>query len=326
MGKEETGKQPGAGQRPYSVNRRTLLKCMAWAGTGALWSVAGGVPRLAGLIGSAEAAAAVAAGGLHFAQISDSHLGFAKEANPDVPGTVRQAIGMINALPTAPAFVVHTGDVTHLSKPAEFDLAEQLLSELKAGPLHVIPGEHDVLDDTPGALFRERFARDSQGDGWYSFDQDGVHFVALVNVVDLKAGGLGNLGTTQLEWLEGDLKPRAASTPIVVLAHIPLWTISADWGWGTSDSEQALSYLRRFGSVTVLNGHIHQVMQKVEGNISFHTALSTAYPQPAPGTAPSPGPLKVPAEQLRQMLGVASVDIRPGAAPVALTNMPMANG
>jgi len=306
------------------LDRRSLLKCMAWAGTGVLWSVVGGVPRASGLIGSAEAAAATA-GGLYFVQISDSHIGFAKEANPDSAGTLQAAIGKINALPVQPEFVIHTGDVSHLSKPAEFDLAQQLLGELTAGPIHFIPGEHDVLDDTPGALFRDRFARGSLGDGWYSFDQGGVHFVALVNVTNLQAGGLGNLGATQLAWLKDDLQGRGASTPIVVLAHMPLWTISAEWGWGTSDAEQALGHLRRFGSVTVLNGHIHQVMQKVEGNISFHTAMSTAFPQPTPGMAPSPGPMKVPADQLRRLLGVASVDIRPGEPMARRVEMPLAS-
>lgn len=308
-----------------SLERRSLLKCMAWAGTGMLWSVVGGIPKAAGLIGSAEAAAATT-GGLHFVQISDSHIGFAKEANPDSAGTFAAAIAKINALALRPEFVVHTGDVSHLSKPAEFDAAQQLLGELRVDAIHFIPGEHDVLDDEPGALFRQRFAKGSQGDGWYSFDQGGVHFVALVNVTDLKAGGLGNLGNAQLEWLEDDLKGRTASTPIVVLAHIPLWTIAADWGWGTSDGEQALRLLRRFGSVTVLNGHIHQIMQKIEGNISFHTAMSTAFPQPAPGTAPSPGPMKVPADQLRRLLGVASVDILPGEKLAQRVEMPLANG
>ena len=304
------------------IDRRSLLKCMAWAGTGVVWTMVGGVPRAAGLIGSAEAAAAMTEG-LAFAQISDTHVGFNKEANPDATGTLRAAIAKINALPHQPDFIIHTGDVSHLSKPAEYDLAQQLLSEVKAGPIHFIPGEHDMLDDSPGTLFRERFGQGSLGDGWYSFDQSGVHFVALVNVVDMKAGGMGNLGEAQLAWLENDLKGRSASTPIIVLAHIPLWTISADWGWGTADAEQALGHLRRFGSVTVLNGHIHQVMQKVEGNISFHTAMSTAFPQPAPGTAPSPGPMKVPAEQLRQLLGVASVSVTPNRGAVALVEMPL---
>src|SRR5207247_6227624 len=129
------------------------------------------------------------------------------------------------------------------------------------------------------------YGKETQGGGWYSFDHRGVHFVGLVNVQNLKAGGLGSLGPEQLEWLEKDLKPRRAGTPIVLFAHIPLWTVYPEWGWGTQDSAQALSYVKRFGSVTVLNGHIHQILRKVEGKVSFHTAMSTAFPQPAPGKA-----------------------------------------
>ncbi|WP_448191643.1 metallophosphoesterase family protein [Azospirillum sp. sgz301742] len=303
-------------------DRRTVLKCMAWAGTGVVWTVGGGVPRSVGMIGEAAAATPDS---FSFVQISDSHIGFNKEANPDVGATLRAAIDSINALPVRPSFVVHTGDVTHLSKPAEFDTADQLLKEMKAGPIHVVPGEHDMLDET-GAAFRERYARESRGTGWYSFDEGGVHFLALVNVMNLRAGGLGNLGDEQLAWLEDDLKGRGTSTPIVVLAHIPLWSVYPEWGWGTADSERALSALRRFGSVTVLNGHIHQVMQKVEGSVAFHTAMSTAFPQPAPGTAPSPGPMKVPADQLRRMLGVSRIDYVQGKAPLALIDTPLAGG
>ncbi|CAO3358870.1 metallophosphoesterase family protein [Azospirillum melinis] len=305
----------------HGLHRRSVLKCMAWAGTGVLWTVAGGVPRSVGLIG--EVTAAKAADGFTFVQISDSHIGFAKEANPDVGATLRAAIDDINALPVRPSFAVHTGDVTHLSKPGEFDTADQLLKGLKVGAIHVVPGEHDVLDES-GEAFRERYGRKSRGAGWYSFDEGGVHFLALVNVMNMKAGGLGTLGNEQLAWLEDDLRPLGASTPIVVLAHIPLWSVYPEWGWGTVDSERALAALKRFGSVTVLNGHIHQVMQKVEGNIAFHTAMSTAFPQPAPGTAPSPGPAKVPADQLRRMLGVTRIDYVVGKAPLALIDTPLA--
>lgn len=308
--------------KTYVVERRTLLKCMAWVGTGVLWTVDGGVPRSVGLIGEALAAPTA---GFTFVQISDSHIGFNKEANPDVGATLRAAVDGVNALPARPGFVVHTGDVTHLSKPAEFDAADQILGSMKAGSIHVVPGEHDVLDET-GAAFRERYARESHGTGWYSFDEGGVHFLALVNVMNLKAGGLGNLGEEQLAWVESDLAGRGASTPIVVLAHIPLWSVYPEWGWGTADSARALAALRRFGSVTVLNGHIHQVMQKVEGNIAFHTAMSTAFPQPAPGTAPSPGPMKVPSDQLRRMLGVSRVEYVTGKAPLALIDTPLATG
>ena len=202
-------------------------------------------------------------GALRFVQISDSHIGFDKPANTDVTATLRAAIAKIKADPEPPAFVLHTGDLTHLSKPAEFDTLQQVLSELSV-PVFCVPGEHDVLEDD-GKSYLQRFGKGTLGAGWHSFDQAGVHFIGLVNVVNLKAGGLGTLGDEQLAWLEKDVKRLKSSTPIVVFAHIPLWSVYPDWGWGTDDSERALSYLKRFGSVSVLNGHIHQVMQKVEG-------------------------------------------------------------
>jgi 3',5'-cyclic-AMP phosphodiesterase len=203
--------------------------------------------------------------------------------------------------------MVHTGDVTHLSKPEEFDTAQQLLKSTGLD-IHFIPGEHDTLVDE-GKPFFERFGAKSGTGGWYSFDQGGVHFVALVNVLNLRPGGLGYLGPEQLAWMKNDLKGRGTSTPIVVLAHMPLWSVSPDWGWGTDDAAEAVSYLKPFGSATVLNGHIHQVIQKVEGGVTFQTAMSTAFPQAAPGTpGASPGPLKVPAERLRTLLGVRQID------------------
>ena len=297
------------------VNRRGFLKCMSWAGSAMIWTVAGGVPR-SGLVGSAEAAPA----GFTFAQISDSHLGFNKPANPDVTGTLKSALDRVVA--EKPAFMIHTGDITHLSKPAEFDTGAQLIGGTKL-ITHYVPGEHDILEDD-GKSYLNRFGKGTKGQGWYSFDAHGVHFVGLVNVVDLKAGGMGNLGHEQLEWLERDLAGKTASTPIVVFAHIPLWVVYADWGWGTTDGAQALTYLKRFGSVTVLNGHIHQVMQKVEGHVAFHTARSTAFPQPSPGTAPSPGPKAVPAGELQGLLGTARVSLVQSNAPLAIVDTPLA--
>src|ERR1700758_929232 len=212
-------------------------------------------------------------------------------------------------------------NITHLSKPSEFDDADRIISQARLD-VHYVPGEHDVLDEDV-KLYRDRYGRGTKGAGWYSFDANGVHFIGLVNVVDLKAGGLGNLGNEQLEWLEADVKGRSASSPIVVFAHIPLWTVYPDWGWGTEDGAQALFYPHRFGSVTVLNGHIHQVMQKVEGNVTFHTARSTAFPQPTPGSAPSPGPLKVPAEKLRSMLGIANVAYQQNQQKLAIIDTPL---
>jgi 3',5'-cyclic-AMP phosphodiesterase len=170
-----------------------------------------------------------------------------------------------------------------------------------------VPGEHDFAIDN-GQQFLERYGKGTKGAGWQSFDHKGVHFIGLNNVANLKAGGMGSLGPDQLEWLEDDVKGLSASTPIVVFAHIPLWVVYPEWGWGTQDSAQGLAYLKRFGSVTVLNGHIHQIMQKVEGNVRFHTAMATAFPQPVPGTAKSAGPLLVPGNELRSVLGITSVD------------------
>ncbi|MBA3811161.1 MAG: metallophosphoesterase [Caulobacteraceae bacterium] len=295
-------------------DRRGFLECMTWAGAGLAWTVAGGVPGAADL-GPAAAATRLRIQPFTFVQVSDSHIGFSKPANPDARATFREAVAKIRNLPTTPAFIVHTGDVSQLSKDAEFDDADQILKE--AGlPVFHIPGEHDVLDEGAGAAFLARYGKGATGGGWYAFDHAGVHFVALVNVVDLKAGGLGNLGESQLAWLQNDLAGRSARTPIVVLAHIPLWAVYPQWGWGTDDGARALGLLRRFGSVTVLNGHIHQILQKVEGTITFHTARSTAFPQPAPGTAPGPGPMTGPAGQLAAVLGVREVSFaRAGRAP-----------
>ena len=298
------------------IDRRGFLKCMAWAGTGAFCVIKGGVLNSYSLSGF-PFGGHEHKGELSFVQISDSHMGFDKAANPDVVGTLKAAVDKINALPVAPAFILHTGDISHLSKPGEFDTVDQLLKAASTQDVFHVPGEHDVLNDE-GKEYLERYRKGSQGAGWYSFDKNGVHFVGLVNVMNLKAGGLGSLGPEQLDWLEKDVKHFSKSTPIVVFAHIPLWSVYPEWGWGTDDSAQALSYLRPFGSVTVLNGHIHQTMQKVEGNITFHTAASTAFPQPKPGQAPSPGPMKVPADQLRTLLGVTDVNYIHGKHALAV--------
>jgi plastocyanin len=295
------------------VDRRGFLKCMAWAGTGALWVMSGGILKSYGLsqiidkgTGGLVQGLSIPKGDFSFVQISDSHIGFNKEANPDVVATLQAAIAKINATPAVPSFILHTGDLSHLSKPSEFDTLDQVLKTAKPDKVFFVPGEHDMLTDN-GKQYLDRYGKGTKGSGWYSFDSHGAHFIGLVNVMNLKPGGMGNLGHEQLEWLEDDVHGLSSSTPIVVFAHIPLWSVYPQWGWGTDDSEQALSYLKRFGSVTVLNGHIHQTMQKIEGNITFHTAMSTAFPQPQPGAAPSPGPMKVPAEKLRGLLGLTGV-------------------
>jgi hypothetical protein len=301
---------------PGGTDRRHFLKCMTWAGTAMVWTVAGGVPR-SRLIGSAEAATT----GFNFVQVSDSHLGFDKPANPNTTATLQEALKDVSALPGSPAFMIHTGDITHLSKPAQFDTAKQLLSETKLA-LHTVPGEHDILEDD-GKSYLNHYGKGTKGDGWYSFNAGGVHFIGLVNVVNLQANGLGDLGHAQLEWLEDDVENLSASTPIVLFAHVPLWIAYKEWGWGTTDGAQALSYLKKFGSVTVLNGHIHQVLQKVEGHVAFHTARSTAFPQPAPGTAKGPGPMMVPPGDLRRYLGITRVSLVSSQAPLAIVDTPL---
>ncbi len=305
-------------------SRRNALKCLAYGGAGTLFALSGGVftPIDLALAGTDKQGAA-GLGKPLFVQISDTHIGFNKDANPDVNGTLTQTIDLVNGLPEQPALIIHTGDITHLSKPAEFDLAQQLFSTLRTTEMHTVPGEHDTTDATVSEYFN-RFGKASDNKGYYSFDHAGVHFIGLINVLQFKPGGLGTLGAEQLAWVNADLKGRSSSTPLVIFAHMPLWTVYEPWGWGTGDADQLMEPLRRFGSVTVLNGHIHQIVQKVEGNVTFHTARSTAYPQPAAGVGTGPGPLKVPAEQLAQMLGVTRVSEVKHPHSLALNDMTIA--
>jgi 3',5'-cyclic AMP phosphodiesterase CpdA len=308
------------------ISRRNALKCMAYGGAGTLFALSGGVLTpidLAMARGYDETKEGKTLGKPLFVQISDTHIGFNKEANPDVAGTLTQTIDIVNGMPVLPALIIHTGDITHLSKAAEFDQAQQLFSRLRTTEMHTVPGEHDTTDATVTEYFN-RFGKASNNKGYYSFDHAGVHFIALINVLEFKPGGLGTLGAEQLAWVAADLKGRSASTPIVVFAHMPLWTIYEPWGWGTGDADQLMSQLRRFGSVTVLNGHIHQIVQKVEGNMTFHTARSTSYPQPLAGVGSGPGPLKVPADQLAAMLGITSVSVVKHQSPLALTDTALA--
>jgi 3',5'-cyclic AMP phosphodiesterase CpdA len=304
-------------------SRRNALKCLAYGGAGTLFALSGGVFTPIDLaMAAADKQAAGRLGKPLFVQISDTHIGFNKDANPDVNGTLTQTIDLVNGMAEQPALIIHTGDITHLSKAAEFDQAQQMFSRLRTTEMHTVPGEHDTTDATQTEYFN-RFGKASDNRGYYSFDHAGVHFVGLVNVLQFKPGGLGTLGIDQLAWVESDLKGRSASTPIVVFAHMPLWTIYEPWGWGTGDAELLMDRLRRFGSVTVLNGHIHQIVRKVEGNVTFHTARSTAYPQPAAGVGAGPGPLKVPADQLAAMLGVTSVSVvkHPGSLVLSDTTI-----
>ena len=281
------------------IDRRGFLECMAWAGTGMLWTAAGGV-----LSSDALGQSKKATGSLHFVQISDSHVGFNRAANPDVAATLQAAVTKINELAQRPEFLIHTGDLSHTSKAAEFDTMDEILKSAKVGKIFVVPGEHDTIDNH-GQSYMDRYGKQAKGRGWYSFDHKDVHFAGLNNVAAVD--GIGKLGPEQLAWLEADLKAQPASRPIVLFAHIPLWSVYPEWGWATEDSAQALAQLKRFGSVTVLNGHIHQVMRKVEGSVTFHTAMSTAFPQPAPGAPQGAGPMKVADDQLRKVLGITDV-------------------
>jgi 3',5'-cyclic AMP phosphodiesterase CpdA len=302
---------------------------MAWAGTGMLWAVSGGIPGCSRVEKNAPGsknsdatkdAGAAATASFTFAQVSDSHLGFSRDPNRDVAETYRIAIAKINALTPRPAFILHTGDLTHLAKPEEFDAVDQLHRTIRGGDIFCVPGEHDVTENDCRA-YMERYGRGAVGNGWRSFDYQGVHFVGLNNCMNLTTGSLGLLGQEQLDWLRRDLAGKSDSTPIVVFAHIPLWTVHQAWGWGTQDSERALELLRRFGSVTVLNGHIHQIMQKVEGNVTFHAARSTAFPQGVPGVAASPGPMRdVPPDRLRSLIGVTRVNFVQRNSPLAVTD------
>ena len=309
------------------LDRRGFLECMAWAGTGMLWTVSGGLlgsALLSSRAGAQDMSGMSSKSSFSFVQISDSHIGFNKAGiNTDVAGTLKEAIARINALPEPPDFILHTGDLTHLAEADEFDTLDQLLKSVKTQQIFYVPGEHDVTGDE-GKLYLERFGKNTKGQGWQSFDFNGVHFVGLVNVVNIQQNGLGALGNDQLEWLEADLKDRPSDTPIVVFAHIPLWSVYPKWGWGTDDGAQALGYLKRFGSVTVLNGHIHQTMKKVEGRVTFHTAMSTAFPQPEPGQAPKPGPMKVDAGKLRDYLGITDVSYTEGKSSLAVVDSTLA--
>jgi len=306
------------------LSRRDALKCMAYGGAGTLFALSGGVFAPIDLGMAAEDRQGTAALGKPlFVQISDTHIGFNKEANPDVNGTLTQTIDLVNGMKEQPSLIIHTGDITHLSKPAEFDTAQQMFSRLRTTEMHTVPGEHDIADAGVTEYFN-RFGKASANRGYYSFDHAGVHFVGLTNVLSFKPEGLGTLGMEQIAWATADLQGRSASTPIVVFAHMPLWSVYEPWGWGTGDADQLMSPLRRFGSVTVLNGHIHQIVQKVEGNVTFHTARSTAYPQPVAGVGTGPGPLKVPADQLSKMLGVTSVSIVKHPKSLALNDTTIA--
>jgi 3',5'-cyclic AMP phosphodiesterase CpdA len=298
---------------PAGMTRRQLIRHSAWFGAAVVLTVAGG-EVISHIAGSADAAQ-TAKPALRFAQISDSHIGFNGPANPNVADTFNQAIGQINGLGFTPDFVIHTGDLTHLATPAQFDQVKQMLTDLNTPHVFTVPGEHDSTDDA-GQKYRQAFGAGTRGDGWYSFDIAGVHLIGLVNTLNLKK--LGHLGADQLEFIEKDVAGLPNDTPIIVFSHIPLFAMYPDWGWGTDDAAQALSYLKRFSSVTCLNGHVHQLFSKTEGNVTFYSATTTAYPLPAPGQGPAPKPMTLPAGKLHDALGIREVSYTKGQQALAL--------
>jgi hypothetical protein len=309
-----------AGDRPGKMSRRQLLRHGAWFGAAVALTVVGG-EVISHVAGAGEAAAADDPHALRFVQLSDSHIGFTGAANTDVTGSFTHAITMVNAMPQQPDFVMHTGDLTHLSTPAQFDQVHQMLGRIDTGHVFTVPGEHDSVDDH-GQKYRQRFGAGSRGEGWYSFDTKGVHVIGLVNTLALEK--LGHLGTEQLEFVDKDLAGLSSDTPIVVFSHIPLFAMYPTWGWGTDDAAQALSYLRRFSSVTCLNGHVHQLFTKKEGNVTFHSATTTAYPLPTPGAALAPTPQTLPAGRLGAALGIREVTYQPGRRELAVTDRSLA--
>lgn len=297
-----------------NMSRRQLMRHTAWFGAAVGFAVVGG-EVISHVAGTSAAGRTHARPTLRFAQISDSHIGFTGAPNPDVAGTFGRAIDQVNNLGYTPDFVVHTGDLTHLSSPAQFDQVKQMMTALKAPHVFTVPGEHDSVDDA-GRKYRNAFGKGSVGDGWYSFDIAGVHVIALVNTLNLHK--LGHLGADQLEFVEKDVARLSSDTPIVVFSHIPLFAMYPNWGWGTDDATQALSYLRRFSSVTCLNGHVHQLFSKTEGNVTFYSGTTTAYPLPRPGDGPAPKPVTLPAGKLRYALGIREVSYTRGETALAL--------
>ena len=231
-------------------------------------------------------------------------------ANPDVTSTFGHAIDQVNNLGYTPDFVIHTGDLTHLATPDQFDQVKQMMAGLRTPHVFTVPGEHDSVDDA-GQKYRSVFGAGTRGDGWYSFDIAGVHVIALVNTLNLKK--LGHLGVDQLDFVQKDVAGLSSDTPIIVFSHIPLFAMYPDWGWGTDDATQALSYLSRFSSVTCLNGHVHQLFSKTEGNVTFYSGTTTAYPLPHPGDGPAPKPVTLPAGKLRRRAGHPRGQLHQGA-------------
>jgi hypothetical protein len=299
-------------QDPQGMTRRQLMRHSAWFGAAVVLTVAGG-EVISSVAGCASQPQPQARPTLRFAQISDSHIGFTGTANANVTDTFTDAINQVNGLGYTPDFVIHTGDLTHLATADQFDQVKQMMTGLSSPHIFTVPGEHDTIDFQK---YQQAFGAGTRGDGWYSFDAAGVHVIALVNTLNLKK--LGHLGPDQLDFIQKDVASLSSDTPIIVFSHIPLFAMYPDWGWGTDDAAQALGYLKRFSSVTCLNGHVHQLFSKTEGNVTFHSATTTAYPLPHPGDGPAPKPVTLPAGKLHDALGIREVSYTKGQQTLAL--------
>lgn len=310
------GGEPGAARGEHGMSRRQLIRHSAWFGAAVVLTVAGG-EVISHVAGDGTANASPDAGQLRFVQVSDSHLGFKGTANPDVTATFATAVNQVNALGYEPDFVMHTGDITHLSTAAEFGQARDIMSDLRTPRVLTVPGEHDAINDG-GRTYRKFFGAQTQGEGWYSFDIKGVHVISLVNTTSVDA--LGHLGPDQLEFVRRDIAGLSSETPVILFSHIPLFAMYPKWGWSTDDAVRLLAMFRRFGSVTCLNGHVHQLFKKVEGNVTFHSAAPTCYPLPAPGAAPAPLPVTLPAGKLAPALGVRTVSYQAGTGNLAVAD------
>ena len=306
------------------MTRRQLARHAGWFGAAVVLTVSGGevISHIAHDHDNASATGLdVDPNALRFVQVSDSHIGFTGPANMDVTGTFAHAIDQVNSLGFRPDFAMHTGDLTHLSTPEQFDQVRQMMTGLRTDRVFTVPGEHDSVDDE-GRTYRSLFGHDTQGDGWYSFDTHGVHFIALVNTLSLEA--LGHLGTEQIDFVRKDIAGLSSDTPIVLFSHIPLFAMYPKWGWSTDDALQVLNLLKRFASVTALNGHVHQLFTHVEGNVTFYSATTTAYPLPKPGAAPAPTPQVLPARQLQTALGIRTVSYQTSETSLAITDLRLA--
>jgi 3',5'-cyclic AMP phosphodiesterase CpdA len=302
------------------MSRRQLMRHSAWFGAAVALTVAGG-EVISHVAGDGTASASPDTGQLRFVQVSDSHLGCKGPANPDVAATFAAAVNQVNSLGYEPDFVIHTGDITHLSAAAEFNQARDMMSDLRTPRVFTVPGEHDSINDG-GRGYRKVFGAQSLGEGWYSFDIKGVHVISLVNTTSVDA--LGHLGNDQLDFVRRDIAGVSSETPVILFSHIPLFAMYPTWGWSTDDATKLLAMFRRFGSVTCLNGHVHQLFKKTEGNVTFHSATATCYPLPEPGKAKAPLPVTLPAGKLTAALGVRTVSYQTGTKNLAITDEQLA--